>query len=74
MLKTKVDDAQAIGPIRCTISAEGTDAQVNAARATYVLAQAEVDRLQKVYEGTRGDPNEGSSESAGIKAIWMLRK
>jgi HlyD family secretion protein len=62
-----VDDAQAqvdrLGYPR------GTDAEVNAAQATYVLAQAEVDRLQKVYDKTGGDPNEDPVKARALSDL-----
>jgi RND family efflux transporter MFP subunit len=37
--------------------ARASASAIATAQATYTLAQSEVDRLQKVYEGTSGDPN-----------------
>jgi HlyD family secretion protein len=51
----------------------GTDAQVNSARATYVLAQSEVDRLQKVYDRTGGDPNEDPAKARALSDLDTAR-
>jgi HlyD family secretion protein len=62
-----VDDAQAA--VDRLQYPRGTDAQVNSARATYVLAQAEVDRLQKVYESTKGDPNKDPVKARALSDL-----
>jgi HlyD family secretion protein len=49
--------------------ARGSQEDINAANATYVLAQDEVDRLQKVYESTKGDPNQDPEKARALSAL-----
>jgi HlyD family secretion protein len=62
-----VDDAQAqvdrLGYPR------GTNAQINNARATYVLAKSEVDRLQNVYEQTDGSPDNDPAKARALSDL-----
>lgn len=62
-----VDDAQA--KVDRLQYPRGTDAQINAARATYVLAQSEVDRLQKVYEQTKGSPDKDPVKARALSDL-----
>ena len=47
----------------------GSDEQVKAAQAAYVLAQSEVDRLQKAYEQIRGDPTEDPVKAQALSVL-----
>jgi RND family efflux transporter MFP subunit len=49
--------------------ARGTQAQIDAAQAAYVVAQSVVDRLQKVYEGTPGDPTQDPVKAQALSAL-----
>jgi HlyD family secretion protein len=62
-----VDDAQA--KVDRLAYPRGTDAQINNARATYVLAQSEVDRLQEVYEKTDGSPDNDPAKARALSDL-----
>jgi HlyD family secretion protein len=47
----------------------GTQDQIAAAQAAYVLAQSVVDRLQKAYEGTPGDPTVDPVKAQALSAL-----
>ena len=47
----------------------GTNAQINNARATYVLAQSEVDHLQDVYEQTGGSPDNDPAKARALSNL-----
>jgi RND family efflux transporter MFP subunit len=65
--KTALDDAQA--KVDRLSYSRGTTQQIGAANAAYVLAQSEVDRLQKVYESTKGDPNKDPVKAQALSAL-----
>jgi HlyD family secretion protein len=62
-----VNDAQA--KVDRLAYPRGTDAQINNARATYVLAQSEVDRLQEVYEQTDGSPDKDPAKARALSDL-----
>lgn len=65
--QTAVDNAQT-GVDRLHYP-RGTDTQIKAAQAAYVLAQSEVDRLQKVYQQTHGDPSVDPVKAQALSAL-----
>ena len=69
--KESLDDAQA--QVDRLKYARGSQEDINAANATYVLAQDEVERLQKVYESTKGDPNEDPVKARALSALDVAK-
>jgi multidrug resistance efflux pump len=65
--KSTLDDAQAA--VDRLAYSRGTTQQIDAANAAYVLAQSEVDRLQKVYDQTRGDPSTDPVKAQALSAL-----
>jgi RND family efflux transporter MFP subunit len=49
--------------------ARGTQEDIDAANAEYILAQDVVDRLQKVYESTKGDPNQDPVKAQALSTL-----
>lgn len=47
----------------------GSNEQVKAAQAAYVLAQSEVDRLQNAYEQTQGSPTEDPPKAQALSVL-----
>ena len=43
--------------------------QISAAQAAYVVAQAEVDRLQSIYEKTHGDPTRDTAKALALSNL-----
>jgi multidrug efflux pump subunit AcrA (membrane-fusion protein) len=44
----------------------GTDSQRAAAQASYIIAQTEVNRLQKIYKSTKGDPSKDAPKALAL--------
>ena len=49
--------------------ARGSQSAIDVARAAYVLAQSEVERMQKNYEATGGDPNKDPVKAQALSAL-----
>lgn len=54
--------------------ARATEATIDAANATYTLAQDVVERLQKVYEATGGDPSEDPVKARALSDLETAKK
>lgn len=65
--QTAVTDAQAA--VDRLKYARGTQDQIDVARASYVVAQSEVDRLQNVYGQTGGDPSKDPAKAQALSAL-----
>ncbi len=51
----------------------GTDDQVGAARAAYLLAQTKVDQFQSVYDHTKGDPTTDASKALALSNLQAAK-
>ena len=69
--QTAVDDAQTY--VDRLKYARGTEAQINAARATYILAEDEVNRLQNVYEETNGSPDKDPVKARALSDLDVAK-
>jgi multidrug efflux pump subunit AcrA (membrane-fusion protein) len=62
-----VDTAQA--KVTALQYGRGSETQISAARAAYLLAQDKVDHMQSVYEDAPGDPDSNSSKALALSNL-----
>lgn len=68
-----IDDQKAVDDAQTSVDRlkypRGSNDQIKAANAAYVLAQSEVDRLQTVYDKAPGDPNVDAVKAQALSAL-----
>lgn len=68
-----IDDQKAVDDAQTHVDGlkypRGSNDQIKAANAAYVLAQSEVDRLQTVYDKTPGDPDVDAAKAQALSAL-----